>query len=80
VPKHSESEEHLSARAVLARNVVALRTRKGLSQEELAAAAGMHRTYVLKVEKQITNIALDNLERLARALGVPPYALLHPSC
>jgi transcriptional regulator with XRE-family HTH domain len=66
------------ARALVAANLVALRRSKGWSQEMLALEAGLHRTFVAHVERQARNIALDNLERLATALGVEVYRLLVP--
>jgi len=58
--------------------VVALRREKGWSQEALAFECGLHRTFVAHVERQARNIALDNLEKLALALGVEPFELLKP--
>jgi transcriptional regulator with XRE-family HTH domain len=52
--------------------VRALREMAGLSQEELAARAGIHRTYVGGVERGERNLSLRNIVRLAKALGVPP--------
>lgn len=68
----------LSARAVLAANVVRLRKERGWSQEELAFESGLHRTFIGHVERQIRNISLDNGENIARTLGVPIHALLVP--
>lgn len=48
-----------------------LRLNKGLSQEELAGLAEIHRTYIGDVERGRRNIALVNMTRLARALGLP---------
>lgn len=42
-----------------------------VSQEKLAAQAGLHRTYVSSVERGERNISLVNIERLAGALEVP---------
>lgn len=67
-----------SAREVLAINLIRLRKEKGWSQEALAFEAGLHRTFVAHVERQVRNISLDNLERLARALELKPYQLLKP--
>jgi transcriptional regulator with XRE-family HTH domain len=72
------SKKRISARAVLATNVVSLRREKGWSQEALAFECGLHRTFVAHVERQARNIALDNLEKLAFALGVEPFELLKP--
>lgn len=42
----------------------------GLSQEELATRAGVHRTYVGMIERAEKNITLTNIERIAKALGL----------
>lgn len=72
------STDLLSARAVLAANLVRLRREHGWSQEELAFESGLHRTFIGHVERQARNISLDNIERLAQTLGVPVYVLLTP--
>jgi transcriptional regulator with XRE-family HTH domain len=56
--------------------VRAERERLGLSQEELADRAGMHRTYLGGVERGERNLGLLNVLRIARALGVPPSVLV----
>lgn len=63
-------------REVLARNVRLLRAEKGMSQESLAFESGINRTYVSDVERGIRNISLDNISRLAKALGIPAWQLL----
>ncbi|OGG43132.1 transcriptional regulator [Candidatus Jorgensenbacteria bacterium RIFCSPLOWO2_12_FULL_42_11] len=45
------------------------RTRLGLSQEELAGRAGVHRTYIGMIERAEKNITLENIEKIAMALG-----------
>ena len=42
----------------------------GLSQEELAARAGVHRTYVGMIERAEKNITLENIEKIAKALEI----------
>lgn len=42
----------------------------GLSQEELAVKAGVHRTYIGMIERAEKNITLSNIEKIAKALGV----------
>ncbi len=55
------------------------RLAQGLSQEELASRAGVHRTYVGMIERAEKNITLMNIEKLAKALGVPIIRLLKPA-
>ena len=48
----------------------------GLSQEELAARAELHRTYISLVERVKRNITVDALDRIASGLGVSASRLL----
>ena len=52
------------------------RKKRGLSQEALADACGLHRTYIGSVERCERNISIDNVQRIAMALGVSPADLL----
>lgn len=57
----------------------ALRRRRkslGISQEDLADRAGLHRTYVSDVERGTRNVSVKNLFRLAAALRMPASALI----
>jgi CheY-like chemotaxis protein/DNA-binding Xre family transcriptional regulator len=46
------------------------RSERGLSQEELAQRAGLHRTYISDLERGARNPTLDSLDRLAAALDI----------
>jgi transcriptional regulator with XRE-family HTH domain len=65
-----------SARRIFAENLRKARLAKGLSQEDLAEVAGLHRTYLGSVERSERNVSIDNMERLATAVGVPLPKLL----
>jgi transcriptional regulator with XRE-family HTH domain len=54
---------------VIANAVRTRRTDLGLSQEELAELAGLHRTYVGAIERAERNITVASLVRLAKALN-----------
>lgn len=47
-----------------------VREEAGISQEKLAELSTLHRTYVSSVERGKRNISIENIERLALALGV----------
>ncbi len=56
-----------------------LRTRRGLTQEQLAVKAGLARVYVTKLEQGEHDPTLTMLVRLAKALRVPVTKLLGES-
>ena len=57
-------------------NVKRYRKERGLSQEGLALECGVHRIYVSGVERGIRNPTVVVLERIAKALDIPPSCLL----
>lgn len=63
---------------ILAQNLRRVRKSTGLSQEELADRAGLHRTYISSIERAERNVSLENIFLLAEALGVEPGDLLKP--
>lgn len=71
-------EETARVREIFAHNLKLIRQKRGISQEQLAEAADLHRTYISSVERGARNISIDNMERLALALGVDLRVLLSP--
>ncbi len=61
---------------ILADNIRDYRKAKHLSQEELADACELHRTYIGSIERGERNVTLSTLEVLAKALGVSVIELL----
>lgn len=57
-------------------NVRERRRALGLSQEELADAAGLHRTYIGSIERAERNVSLDNIDRISAALSATAAQLL----
>lgn len=66
----------MELRDTLARNVRLRRARLRISQEELAARAGVDRTTVSNVERGVYDTGLDTIEKLAGAFGIAPEELL----
>ena len=60
------------------RSLADLRRQAGLTQEELAANSGLHRTYVGSVERGERNPTIVSLVLLARGLGVSMGKLVAP--
>lgn len=60
----------MDARELVAWNLRRLRVARGLAQEALAVDAGIDRTYVSRLERNLENPTVAVLERLAKALGV----------
>ena len=52
------------------------RLQRGLSQEELAEKAELHRTYIGMIERGEKNITLINIEKIAKALVITVDELL----
>lgn len=60
---------------VFATNLRKYRNQLGISQESFAERAGLHRTYISAVECGKRSIALENVQKIADALGVDTYLL-----
>lgn len=63
-----------NGRTALSSFATAIRNRRsqlGITQEELAWRAGLHRTYITDIERGARNLSLQSIEKLARALQAP---------
>lgn len=67
MPDVAQPEEVLAA---FGRAVRKLRLERGLTQEGLAEAAGIHPRYVSDVERGQRNIGMVNVDRMAQALAI----------
>jgi len=66
----------MNIREILAANLRRMRRERGLSQEELAHRANIHRTYVSSLERCQYSATIDLVDSLAVALGVETPDLL----
>ena len=64
-----------STKRILARNLRRLRLERGLSQDDLAAEAGIRQALVSAIEVATANPTLESLHRLASALKIDMAAL-----
>jgi len=62
-------------KALFGTTIKTKRSELGMSQEELADRAGLHRTYVSDVERGMRNVSLISIEKLAHALGLSVWRL-----
>ncbi|MFM7344079.1 MAG: helix-turn-helix transcriptional regulator [Tagaea sp.] len=69
----------MKSRRNLALNLRRIRRERGLSQEALAMAAGIDRSYVSLLETERYAASVDMLDKLAAALKSTPQALLVPA-
>lgn len=60
---------------VFGANVKKYRLLMGVSQEVFAERCGLHRTYISAIECYRRSISLENIQRIADALGIEPYKL-----
>ena len=60
---------------VFGENVRKYRVALGLSQEVFAEKCGLHRTYISTNERFQRNLSIENVQRIADALGIESYKL-----
>jgi len=63
--------EITSALKIFGANVRGFREQQGLTQEQLASKAGIHRSYLGGVERGQRRLCIENIVRLSGALSVP---------
>lgn len=73
-PEHPTTIEEI--RSVIAKNLKRYRAEQGVAQERLALIAGVDRTMVSKIERELTNPSIETLLKLANVLGVTVSSLL----
>lgn len=61
---------------VFGENLRRYRQMMGVSQEAFAKLCGLHRTYIGDIECRKRNVSLENVQKIADALGVESYRLL----
>jgi len=66
----------MTLREVFARNLRRARNAAGFSQEALADAANVDRTYISALERAMYAATVDMIEKLSTVLDVEPAALL----
>ena len=77
-PVTSLQTQKCDAQLLFAANMRRIRLAKSLTQEKVAEYAELHKNYISSVERGERNISICNIERIARALGVPMAELLSP--
>jgi transcriptional regulator with XRE-family HTH domain len=68
----------MDIRRVIADNIREIRIKRQISQEALAAKAGISISYMGYIERAEKAITVVRLEKIAKALGVKPGLLLEP--
>ena len=72
-------DELVSLKGQLSANIKTLRKSKGLAQERLGLEAGVDRTLISKIEREIANPSLEILCKVAARLEVTvPELLIKP--
>ena len=60
---------------IVRENIISIRKEKGFSQENLANASQLDRTYISMLERGIRNPTLKSLLKIAIALEIKPVQL-----
>lgn len=60
---------------IFAYNMKKYRKINGLSQKKVAEKIGLHRTYINAIERERRNVSLENIQKIAEAIGMEAYQL-----
>lgn len=66
----------MNIKEIFGTNVRKYRNSLGVSQEKFAEMCGLHRTYISDIECFQRNVSLENIQKIADALGIESYKLL----
>lgn len=78
MPSRASPLSKLPLRLVFARNIRLVRVAAGMSQERMAAEAGLDRAFVGTLERGQRNISIDNIELLAKAVDATGFGQRKP--
>ncbi len=74
-PEIARAEAAMGSRLVIARNVLSLRVRSGITQTELARRVGTSQPRIAQIEAAEANVTVDTLDRIAAAFSVKTATL-----
>jgi transcriptional regulator with XRE-family HTH domain len=72
----TRSSSRADPKRILGDNIRRIRHEAGISQEELADRAHLHRTYISSVERGERNVSIENIFAISEALNVLPADLV----
>lgn len=72
------NDNNAARRRTFAENLIAARTKAGMSQQQLAEKSKISQSFLSYVERGQKRISTDKAEAIADALGISICALLHP--
>jgi len=67
----SNKNKNFKLKDIFSNNVRKYRLEQGISQEELAGKAEVHRTYIGSVERGERNVTINIMEKISKALEKP---------
>lgn len=68
----------MDIRQLFATNLRRIRQKSGLSQEALAAEAGVDRAHVSKIEQERVYVGIEIVEKFSRVMKVEPHEFFRP--